>query len=41
MIGEAQVPVAQKIAENVAWQEPIAVPGGHSRVLLTGTKAAE
>ncbi len=41
MIGEAQVSVAQKIAENVAWQEPIVVPGGHSRVLLTGTKAAE
>ena len=41
MIGETQVSLAQKIAENVVWQEPIAVPGGHSRVLLTGTKAAE
>jgi 16S rRNA (guanine527-N7)-methyltransferase len=40
MIGETQVPVAQKIAENVAWQEAIAVPGGHSRVLLTGTITA-
>lgn len=38
MIGEAQVPVAQKIAENVAWQGPIAIPGGHSRVLLVGQK---
>lgn len=41
MIGETQVSLAQKIAGNVAWQEPIAIPGGHSRVLLTGTKAAE
>ena len=39
MIGEAQqLSVARKIAGNVEWQAPIAVPGGHSRVLLAGTK---
>jgi 16S rRNA (guanine527-N7)-methyltransferase len=41
MIGEAQMSLARKIAGHVEWQEPIAVPGGHSRVLFTGTKAAE
>ncbi|MBZ5532282.1 MAG: 16S rRNA (guanine(527)-N(7))-methyltransferase RsmG [Acidobacteriia bacterium] len=40
MIGSAQVDVARKFATGVEWQEPEPVPGGHSRVLLVGTKVA-
>ena len=38
MIGSAQVDVAGMLAVGVEWQEPEPVPGGHSRVLLVGTK---
>ena len=37
MIGASQVPVARR-TEGVEWGEPISIPGGHSRVLLTGTR---
>lgn len=36
MIGESQVEAATKLVAKVAWQTPVAVPGGHSRVLLAG-----
>jgi 16S rRNA (guanine527-N7)-methyltransferase len=38
MIGAAQLNRAKTIAPQVRWQEPLAVPGGHSRVLSVGTK---
>ena len=37
MIGQAQQPEASHLG-NLSWQEPIASPGGHSRILLVGTK---
>jgi 16S rRNA (guanine527-N7)-methyltransferase len=37
MIGTGQVQSVQKVS-GLAWHHPISVPGGHSRVLLTGTK---
>ena len=39
MAGSAQVPMATKLLPKLLWQEPATVPGGHSRVLLTGTKS--
>ena len=41
MIGSAQVKAAEGIGGNVSWQEPAAIPGGHSRVLLVGTKTVK
>jgi 16S rRNA (guanine527-N7)-methyltransferase len=38
MIGVSQAVKAQDIARQMAWQETVTVPGGHSRVLLVGTK---
>lgn len=38
MIGSTQVDVARKLGTEVDWQDPEPVPGGHSRVLLVGTK---
>jgi 16S rRNA (guanine527-N7)-methyltransferase len=38
MIGAAQVDQATELAKDVKWQQPIHVPGGHSRILLVGTK---
>lgn len=38
MIGGAQVESATKLIPELVWQQPVAVPGGHSRVLLVGTK---
>ena len=38
MIGEAQVSEAARVLQKIEWRQPIAVPGGHSRVLLAGTK---
>jgi 16S rRNA (guanine527-N7)-methyltransferase len=37
MIGSSQEAAARELAQ-VEWSEPVAVPGGHSRVLLVGTK---
>jgi 16S rRNA (guanine527-N7)-methyltransferase len=38
MIGASQVSRARTVAPQVRWQEPLAIPGGHSRVLALGTK---
>ncbi len=38
MIGAAQVSQANELAKDIKWQQPIHVPGGHSRILLVGTK---
>jgi 16S rRNA (guanine527-N7)-methyltransferase len=38
MIGAAQLSRAKTIAPQVRWEEPLPVPGGHSRVLAVGTK---
>ena len=37
MIGQAQVVSTRQIV-GIAWSEPTPLPGGHSRVLVTGTK---
>jgi 16S rRNA (guanine527-N7)-methyltransferase len=39
MIGGAQTVVAKALTHDVKWAEPVAVPGGHSRVLLVGIRA--
>ena len=41
MIGSSQVPEAIGLGMQMEWNEPIPVPGGHSRVLLVGTKAVK
>jgi len=41
MIGSAQVDAATELAKQTEWNEPVTVPGGHSRVLLVGTKSAK
>jgi 16S rRNA (guanine527-N7)-methyltransferase len=38
MIGTSQVSRAKMLAAELRWQEPLVVPGGHSRVLAVGTK---
>jgi len=38
MIGSAQINIAEGISRNLSWQGPTIIPGGHSRVLLVGTK---
>ncbi len=38
MIGASQVSRAKVLAAQLSWQEPVAVPGAHSRVLAVGTK---
>src|SRR4029077_2758006 len=38
MIGSSQVDVAEKLLDQVEWDKPIVIPGGHSRVLFVGTK---
>ncbi len=37
MIGISQVSQAKASASDVNWADPVAIPGGHSRVLLVGT----
>jgi 16S rRNA (guanine527-N7)-methyltransferase len=37
LIGVSQVDLAKSLAQ-VEWQEPVAIPRGHSRVLLVGTR---
>lgn len=39
MIGEAQVAGVRRLCPKLKWNTPIHVPGGHSRVLLVGTKS--
>jgi 16S rRNA (guanine527-N7)-methyltransferase len=41
MIGASQLAQAKALAADVEWNEPIAVPGGHSRILLIGAKAVK
>jgi 16S rRNA (guanine527-N7)-methyltransferase len=38
MIGASQVGTARALAGGVRWEDPVPVPGGHSRVLAVGTK---
>jgi 16S rRNA (guanine527-N7)-methyltransferase len=38
MIGNAQVAEARGLEQQVSWEDPIQLPGGHSRVLMVGTK---
>lgn len=38
MIGDSQLSMARTLAGGVTWNDPIPVPGGHSRVLALGTK---
>jgi 16S rRNA (guanine527-N7)-methyltransferase len=40
MVGKDQVERAREIAKDFKWNDPMLVPGGHSRVLLVGTKLA-
>jgi 16S rRNA (guanine527-N7)-methyltransferase len=41
MIGESQAQSARVLASEVGWAEAVPVPGGHSRILLVGTKDAK
>lgn len=41
MIGKDQIRVACEAGGGLDWSEPVPLPGGHSRVLLTGTKMAK
>jgi hypothetical protein len=41
MIGASQFAQTKALAADVEWNEPIAVPGGHSRILLIGAKAVK
>jgi 16S rRNA (guanine527-N7)-methyltransferase len=38
MIGYSQVEMAKQLGKQVAWDEIVTVPGGHSRILLRGIK---
>src|SRR2546423_3078560 len=38
MIGAGQVKDVPELTRQIQWQNPVMVPGGHSRVLLVGTK---
>ena len=41
MIGANQVEMAKADLSSLVWSSPVAVPGGHSRVLLVGTKVVQ
>lgn len=41
MIGASQAEQARGLIKGVEWQDATAVPGGHSRVLLVGTKSVK
>ncbi len=41
MIGSSQVQETMGSDDQMMWSEPLSVPGGHSRVLLVGTKAVK
>ena len=38
MIGASQLEQANELAKDVKWQQSVHVPGGHSRILLVGTR---
>jgi 16S rRNA (guanine527-N7)-methyltransferase len=41
MIGSSQVQEALGLGEPMEWNGPVSVPGGHSRVMLVGTKMVQ
>ena len=41
MIGSGQVEEVLSRTEEITWNDPIQVPGGHSRVLLVGIKSVK
>jgi 16S rRNA (guanine527-N7)-methyltransferase len=41
MIGSSQVQEAMGLGDQMLWRESLPVPGGHSRVLLVGTKTVK
>jgi 16S rRNA (guanine527-N7)-methyltransferase len=41
MIGSSQIHATISLGMQIDWSEPVPVPGGHSRVLLVGTKAVQ
>lgn len=41
MIGASQAAKARILVNDVEWSQPVAVPGGHSRILLVGVKAVK
>lgn len=41
MIGSAQLTQVSALSAGVEWSLPVAIPGGHSRILLVGTKRAK
>jgi 16S rRNA (guanine527-N7)-methyltransferase len=38
LIGAAQEQTARDVEKAVEWNDPVQIPGGHSRILLVGTK---
>jgi 16S rRNA (guanine527-N7)-methyltransferase len=38
LIGISQVDLAKGLAQEAEWQEPVAIPSSHSRVLLVGSR---
>jgi 16S rRNA (guanine527-N7)-methyltransferase len=38
LIGTSQIDLAKSLLADAQWQEPLAIPSGHSRVLLVGIK---
>ena len=41
MIGTSQIDPARSLLENIQWRDPVPVPGGHSRVLVSGIRAVK
>ena len=41
LIGTSQIELAKSLLTDVQWLEPLAIPSGHSRVLLFGTKVVK
>lgn len=38
MVGASQIEEVKSVEKLVDWDKPVSVPGGHSRILLAGTK---
>jgi 16S rRNA (guanine527-N7)-methyltransferase len=38
LVGTSQIELGKSLLPGVQWQEPVAIPSGHSRVLLVGAK---
>jgi len=41
LIGSAQIDLTKNLVREVLWQEPLAIPSGHSRYLLIGAKTVK